>query len=393
LNLSVIHLSFDFPDAINGRKTKAVKTLIESQQSADHIVFSLNRSADFFKPLKMLKESHGYSLTVRGLPYGVILAGWMFLASKRILAILKRDRIKPDLIHAHKLTFEGIIAFFMSKALNVPYIVTVRGNSDLMVLRHKPLYRAFYKRIADRAEKLVFLAPWPIKPLKKFLGETAVAGKQVIIPNIVPASLKKGVTEEPNHRFITAFHFNGYKGKNIQRVIKAFEPVFDKFPECGLDIAGSGPNEKIIRTCVQSNKYPERIRLLGNIDNETLLKLYSRYTGFILPSYPETFGLVFIEALAGGIPVIYALNAGIDGFFDRDGVGIGVNHDSTTEMTAAIESLIVNNDEFKRNIEKMFDKGVLERFSADAVGRQYSEMINTIRSPVAPLSTTAKDQT
>jgi len=374
--MAIIQISFDYPDKLYGNKTKAVKNLVYSQNVSENIVFSLNRTAVRINKLKAQKEPHGYTLYTFGLPFGILLFLWMFIIYRRIAKIIEKEGIKPELIHAHKLTYEGIIAYFLSKKFKAPYILTFRGYSDIEVLQYKPLYHRFYAHIIQHAKKIIFLAPWAVKSAKKYLGRDVLSDKYVVLPNIISLGDRSKAENIRNNRFITVLNFKLYKLKNIKRVIKACERVFSKYPNYGLDIVGGGPNKNKIISFIQKNNYPDHFCLKGEIENSVLLKKYSEYMGFVLPSYPETFGLVFLEALAAGTPLIYSKNAGIDGYFEDFDIGIGVNHRSVEEIALAIETIILKNDEYIKNVEQLISKGFLNQFSKSEVGEKYSGIIS-----------------
>lgn len=374
--MTIIHLSFDHPDRIVSRKTKAVRNLISSQNVSDNIVFSLNRTAFRINKLRIQKEAHGYTMYVFGFPFGILLFQWMFIAYKRIARIIIEEDIKPTLIHAHKLTFEGIIAYFLSKKLNVPYILTIRGNADVKLLFYKRLYRKLYSRIVRNAQKVIFLAPWAVNRVESFLGKEVLSNKYSVIPNVVNIDSQILTEKITLKKFITVFYFHNIQGKNIYRIIKAFDEIFLKYPEYSLDIVGGGPQKGKVLSLIKKSKFPDHFNLPGEIEHDTLLKMYSSYQGFILPSFPETFGLVFLEALASGIPVLYSKNSGIDGYFNGLQIGVAVNHQSVDEIIAAIEELIQKKASYKKNIINLISRGFLEQFSKSSVGERYSEIIS-----------------
>ncbi len=376
--MAVIHISFDFPDKVDRKKTVAIQNLVNSY-AFNNIVFSLNRTASSFTKLKIYKEDHGYTLQVTGFPFGILLKFWMFIAYRRILRIIKHEGIKPEMIHAHKLTFEGIIAFYLSKKLKVPFITSIRG-ADVYVLKNKPLSRSFYQKIVNSASRVIFIAPWAMKPMKILLGSQIFEGKTELLPNIVNLSKRNNALFEKGQKFVTVFRFkkNIYKVKNINRMIKAFDLVFRKYPDYSLDIIGDGPLKSKIIEDINLTSHPQNYFLKGEIENEMLGKVLSGYLGFVLPSFPETFGLVFVEALSSGIPVIYSRNAGIDGYFDDYQVGLAVNHRSVEEIAAAIEDIIENNRRYTQNIENMIKSGFLHQFSRDSVGERYSEILKKV---------------
>lgn len=373
--MSILHLSFDYPDNINQNKTKAIQNLIKTQLGLDSYTISMNRTLNFFNR-NFIKFDHGMAITVFGLPYGILLVLWMFLAYKKATRIIDENKTSISIIHAHKLTFEGIIAFLLARKYNVPFIISFRGISDLKVLRNKPFHRFLFKRIVSNAAHTIFIAPWPINEATRYLG-TDFQHKLTVIPNIV--NTHQCVTNDQNKqkRFISAFHLDSYKRKNIRRVIKAFDKVFNSFPEWGLDIIGGGESKHKIQMMINASKHDKNFRLIGPIEHEKLLKMYSQYTCFILPSFPETFGLVFVEALAAGIPIIYSKDTGIDGLFNDDCVGIGVHHKNVNEIAEAIMKIIENHKLFIENVNRIRLNGKLFQFSETAVGSKYSKVLES----------------
>jgi len=133
---TILHLSCDFPDQISHKKTKAVYNLVSNASNFKHIVISLNRTAN---PLSecIEKEAFIYSVGYWGLPYGVLLNTFLIRTAERLFKMIKADQIQPTLIHCHKLSFEGVIGYYLAKKLSVPYVCTVRGDSDLKLIKYK----------------------------------------------------------------------------------------------------------------------------------------------------------------------------------------------------------------------------------------------------------------
>ena len=231
--MTVLHLSFDFPDSIVPEKTKAVFNLVQSQTLYRNHVFSLNRSANLSGDFMPKKEDFGYSMNVFGLPFGLGLNVWMYLISLKIERIIKRDKIEVSVIHAHKLTFEGLIAYHLSKKLNVPYILTIRGDSDLRIVRSKKECRFIYKMIVEKASKVIFLAPWSIDALEQYFPTSNIRQKSELIPNIIEVSKRLLATtmRSDTSSFITVFNFKSFKRKNIKRVIRAFDILHETYPQ------------------------------------------------------------------------------------------------------------------------------------------------------------------
>lgn len=375
----ILHISFDYPDKIDGKKTKAVKNLVNSQTETKNIIFSLNRTATKLDKMSVLKEEHGYTLYVWGLPFGILLHFWMYVAYKRILKVIEKDGIKPDLIHAHKLASEGIIASFLSNTLKVPFICSIR-SSDLHVLRYKRGYHRIYRKVLKQAAQLIFISPWAVQSLKYYLGEDSIKENYQVLPNIINLSYRNGSIPAFNKKFVTVSHLKYLKAKNIERTIKAFDIIFDKYPGYTLDIVGDGPRRGEVIEMLAKTRNPRNFVMKGEIENSVLISSYADYQGMVLPSFPETFGMVFIEALSAGIPIIYSKNSGIDGYFDNFKVGLAVNYRSVKEIAGAISKIIEENIAYKRGVEEMVKSGYLHNFSQPVISERYARILSNIKN-------------
>ena len=377
--MAIVHITFDYPDTINKIKTKAVFNLIETQTKIPNIIFSLNRTANPFADYSIKKKNNVYSLNIFGLPYGVGLSLWMYFVSKKIRKIISKDEIKVTMIHAHKLTFEGLIAYFLIRKKRVPLFVSVRGHTDFRVLKIKKRFTRKYSKIIDLSSKIIFISPWAIVELKKIFSTKNLNEKSILVPNIIELNdLPK--PDKEREKFVSVFNLDQHNSKNIRRVLLAFNELNKEYPALKLDIIGRGKESSInsIRKYIDSCTHSDNFSLLGPRPHEELLKLYRRYKGLILPSFPETFGMVFIEALNSGIPVLYAKNSGIDGFFNNYKIGEKVQHKSVNEIKDAIEKIYLHNKEYLESIDELKEKNELNVFAKNSISKKYSLLISEI---------------
>lgn len=371
----ILHITFDFPDYYNNQKMKALQKLLKALSGQMHYVFSLNRTSNILEEDINLK-SDICALKIFGLPYGFFLPFFMKRTAKKISQIIKKKDLNFDIIHGHKLTFEGIICQELSVIFKKPYILSIRGDTDIKVLKFKPYLKSLYNSILKNASRIFFVSPWTKKEMKKILKKEHFK-KSLLLPNIVEFSGTPIPNENPMD-FVTVFQFKSYKRKNIEKIIRAFDQLNKNGIDVGLDIIGYGNKKKNIESIIKKTSVPNKFRLLGKIKNQDLANYYPNYLGFVLPSYPETFGLVYIEALLCGIPVIFSKNAGIDGYFKEKTVGVSVCHKSVDNIAIAIKDLIENNHIYRHNIQKLIKSGKLDFFSKKHVKNLYEMALENI---------------
>jgi phosphatidylinositol alpha 1,6-mannosyltransferase len=122
--------------------------------------------------------------------------------------------------------------------------------------------------------------------------------------------------------------------KSVDRVIAAFRRAADRLPSGAvrLVIAGAGPREAALRA-----EAPASVVFLGHLDRDTMLpQLYASADAFVFASQTETLGLVVLEAMASGLPVV-AVPAGGVAEHLRDGVnGLAAPDGDVDAMAAAL---------------------------------------------------------
>ena len=77
------------------------------------------------------------------------------------------ERIKIDVIYAHKFSIEGILAYELSKLLQIPYCLSLWGNTDRKVIALKPNYFDYYRLIFSEAKYILSASPW----IEKYMME------------------------------------------------------------------------------------------------------------------------------------------------------------------------------------------------------------------------------
>ena len=93
----------------------------------------------------------------------------------------------------------------------------------------------------------------------------------------------------------------------------------------------------------------DKIRFTGKIPHQKIADVLCEHDIFIMPSYFETFGRVYFEAMALRLPVICARNSGIYGFFEEMKEGISVDHNNISEIAEKLQ-LLISDDSLRQEI-------------------------------------------
>lgn len=158
------------------------------------------------------------------------------------------------------------------------------------------------------------------------------------------SSMRSDLAPLPNGRKLLLF-VGAFERKGLFYLLDALPSVFDFFPDWDLVVIGQGPIELAKAQC-RLNKIEGRVHFLGN--QTDMAKYYSACDLFILPSLYDPFGLVAIEALASGCPVVVSKASG-----SSDLVEEGVNGWVLSDATNADEIASVLKIAFSCRLESM----------------------------------------
>ena len=160
----------------------------------------------------------------------------------------------------------------------------------------------------------------------------------------------------------------------VDRIIAAFDLAWQSLPAGALHlvIAGSGPREDALRESVR-----EGVTFLGNLDRaEVLPRLYASADAFLFASLTETLGLVVLEAMSSGLPVIAVPAGGVADHLRDDVNGVACAADDAGDMAAAIVRLALDRARTRRLAAgaRLTAEALDWSIELDALDRSYREI-------------------
>jgi len=389
--MTIVHISGDFPDAFRPDKTRAIANLLSATCEARHIVYSINR-VDGLGGARIFAR-HGDVTTVvyRAPPYGILMETCLERLADFIAADIADRGEQADLVHGHKLTIEGFAARRLAAALGgVPFVCTVQGNTDQKYIRTRPDKRADFARLAREAAALFPAAPWTARYIEAKLG--IGSAHQTVLP-IITTSDRLIAPCPGNGRFVTAFHLRHWRAKGLQNLLAALAILQKRGIDTGLDIIGGGEPETLagIGKAIARHRVGDVVRLLGPAPHREIQEWFNPYSGFVLTTLRETYGMVYIEALFSGVPIVYSAGRGVDGYFDDADVGVRCVPDSPSRIADAMSACLADERRHKAAIERQQKSGALDRFRAAAIPRTYATALARItgQREIAPSKTAA----
>jgi len=279
------------------------------------------------------------------------------------------QRNNPDIIHAHTLFSDGSLANYYFKKVGTPFLVAVRSTDLDVFLKFKPWLKPHGKQILDNAKYIVFITPSLKTKFQRIYGGS-YESKSLIIPNGINTSyLSSENTQHSNfHSPLELLYVGSFlKRKHVPSLIDLAERYKAK-----LTIVGKGGDEE--KRVLQMIRDSDWANYLGHIERRSrLTEIYKAADIFIMTSTRETFGLVYIEAMSQGLPVIYSKNTGIDGLFEPGSVGFGVTPGLVSEMMHSIDKILFDYQDISKRC-------VLEarKLNWTSLAKRYLKIYNTM---------------
>lgn len=278
----------------------------------------------------------------------LILFNNVFLLNK-ILRIISNDITDASLLISQTNIPDAVLALKLSKKYNIPYIHVVRGTISKEVYNSRII-----KSVLNNAERIITPSPTAYKYLQKKYNIT-------LLPHGVDSDFFfKGQKKYSKAKFITVSRLLSLK--NIDKVIIALLNAKNKGLDFEYIVIGDGSEYNLLNNLVRKYNLEDRVRLLGSLKKENVIKHLFESNIFIMPSFPETLGRAFQEAAAAKCLCIGHVNSGIDGLLIHNKSGLFV---SIEDLNKTIEDAIINintpkyntiiNNAYKEMIELTWD--------------------------------------
>lgn len=315
-NLSILHICNDFS------YTKVHKNLyskLDELQAGSQIIFNpLQKKNNKGKNKICFEDSESeivYSKLLLKHHRFLFLNKIKFLEPQLFQVLNGKKRV--DVIHATTLFSDGALAYKAYKKYKTPYIVTVRNTDINIFLKFRPDLIFLANQIIANASKVLFVSQSNYKLFREhFLVRNVIKDfecKVEVITNAIDDfwlhnRLKNRGNKPTGILFIGRFDTN----KNVLTLIEAFKQIAKQYPNLTLNLVGGqgSCHEKVLSNLNNQIKYWGYIS-----DKERLQEMYLSNHIFAMASLKETFGLVYLEAISQGLPILYSKGQGIDGEF------------------------------------------------------------------------------
>lgn len=276
----------------------------------------------------------------------------------------------PDVIHAHDLNYGAYCAFYLNKQYGIPYIVTWHSSDIYEKYNHKSSNIDLEIEVLKKAEKVIAVSNAVARALEeRYNLENVHVVFNVLEPEFEYYNYPLSLQERDFFQFISIGSLDS--NKNHELLITAFAKAF-KATSCRLSIGGTGYLFKKLKMLSIELGVNNQVKFLGHLNRNEVVQALVNSDCLVLSSNHETFGVVLIEALSMGIPVISTRCGGANDIVNETN-GLLVNKMDVDSMINGMKDIIKRKDQFDR---KKLRKDVIERFGSESFVRNIDAFIS-----------------
>ncbi len=273
------------------------------------------------------------------------------------------DEFKPDIIHLHSEYFIGYFGLVYAKYRMIPLVYTFHTLWDEYVAGYIPrhyggdIVKAVSRRMIKFYLKNADVLITPTKRIEEVVRDYGITTEVTQLPTGIPKDFSQFDTnkfETFKNDFISQYPilqnkkillFVGRvaKEKNLDFLYDVLEIVKNKIDDVVLLIVGGGPYLDELKQNAQTKNLADSVAFTGYVDRKDLPFIYSLSTVFTFASKTETQGLVTIESMLCGTPVVAIGERGTFDVMQGDNGGFMVQ-DNLNEFADKVSHLLSDNE-------------------------------------------------
>lgn len=345
-------------------------------------VFAVERKSNQTRRLQDRSDSQAYQVEIGKMETPEVLYKYLFhhkIETKYQLLTEKIDLDTVAISCAATLFSEGALAYKLYREKNIPYIVAVRNTDVSFYLKMMPHLWKLGKEILIHAQKIVFITPTLRHStfqhkLFSDIKEKISAKSEIIMNGVDRFWLENRQQPLPTKDPFSMLYVGNFSDvKNLPRLFSACSKIKQKYPNLTLTVVGGGGNQakKVLKL---AKKNEDWIFLKEKTNDKMVLCNYYRQASiFAMPSN-ETFGLVYIEALTQGVPVLYGKERGFDGIYPENFIGCHADITDKNNIIEKIEYLITHRNSLIQNIATLN----FEEYDWERIAEKWKKVIDSI---------------
>jgi len=284
-------------------------------------------------------------------------------------------RHRFDLLHCHAAYPQGYIAWSFHRLTGVPYLIAPYGTEIVRGERERNV-----AKVEARIRSTVPKAAASIAISRYIADELISADAPPERVHVIPCGVDVAsyAQAEPYRRARPYLFMMGrmHRVKGIDYLLQAWKIIESQLPGIDLLIAGGGPELERYRSLAGELGIGARVEFLGSVTEQQKASLYRGALLFTCPSHMEHFGIVNIEALAAGVPVVSSNVGGIPDIVRPGENGLLVPHADSEALADALLSVLGNHG-FREHLARGAEAS-RNRYDWSNVAKEYENLYRNV---------------
>ncbi|MCP9850272.1 glycosyltransferase family 1 protein [Cyanobium sp. Morenito 9A2] len=303
------------------------------------------------------------------------------LALPRLAVAGALDAFKPDLVHVVNPAVLGLGGIYMARTRQLPLVASYHTHLPKYLEHYgigllEPVLWELLKAAHNQAQLNLCTSSAMVQELSaRGIRHTALWQRGVDTELFRPELRSKAMRQQLLGPHDDRNALLLYVGRlSAEKQIERIRPVLEALPDARLALVGDGPHREQLEKVFAGSA----THFLGYLGGEELATAYASADAFLFPSSTETLGLVLLEAMAAGCPVVGAARGGVPDIVS-DGInGCLYDPDEPASLTAATQRLLGNRDQ--REALRLAARSEAERWgwagATAQLRRFYQQLIN-----------------
>lgn len=274
-----------------------------------------------------------------------------------------------DVIQAHSFLIGGYVGVCLKNTFGCKCVIT-EHTSKILKPDLNQIEKKILKKCVEESDRFICVS----ENLKNEVIEMTRTQKHIeVFPNLVNEIFSYEKKESVPFIFVSIGNLIPLKRMNL--LIEAFCDAFDKTENVRLKIVGSGIEEKKLENIIRQNKRENQVVLCGALARKEVSEILKKSHVMALVSEKETFGIVYIEALASGNVLIGSDNGGANDIITKEN-GILLKDSSKLELGKKLREVYEQYSHY--NSEQISEKAIY-KYGEKAFVKRYKELFEEVR--------------
>lgn len=395
--MKILFISDVYFPRVNGVST-SIRTFVEQMQNLGHEVhiiapdYGVTTEDDAWIK-RVPARSIYFDPEDKLMKYGQVMA---------LLPLLQSENY--DAIHVHTPFVAHYAGLKLSTKLNIPCLETYHTFFEDYLHHYLPwvpkfLAKSIARHISKRQCNSVDAVVAPSAPMLQVLRKYGVNAASEVIPTGLQEKSFKAANgqafrklygipiERPMLLYVGRVAFE----KNIDFLLEMTQHLKQKHPDILLLVAGEGPAEQSLHKLAKSLNIEDNVKFIGYLDRNTALNAcYESADAFVFASKSETQGLVLLEAMAQGTPVVAIAKLGTASIL-VEGKGALIAEDDTVQFSERVHQLLIN-PEHRFELGRQAKAYVLDKWTAKLHAERMINFYEEVIKNKLPNQFTQKNQ-